>query len=181
MQSNFICLLVLLLLTTGCASTYKSPQEGNTARIRYVNATTYDDVDVFTFDDAQCNGTTLIGALGKRKYRQEDGIVTQGMPLIDGLDRDRVKEIIVQSDKPFVSYIRKLSFSGGGFGGMQMTSCSMTFLMNPENGGLYEVVYGESGGFCYLKFYTIVKDGDSVFKRIESPTIANRNIKQCSY
>lgn len=181
MQSNFIYLLVLLSLITGCASPYKSPQEGNTAKIRYVNATNFDDVDVFTFEDAQCNGTTLIGALGRRKYRQEDGVVTQGMPLIDGLDRDRVKEIIVQSDKPFVSYIRKLSFSGGGFGGMQISSCSMTFSMNPENGGLYEVVYGESGGFCYLKFYKIVKEGASVFKRIESPTIANSNVKQCSY
>jgi hypothetical protein len=176
MKSKLAYLLTLLSLITGCASAYKAPQEGDTAKIRYVNATTRDTINVFTFSDTQCSDATLIGALGKIKYRQEDGIATQGMPLIDNLDVNRVKEIIVPADKPFVSHVRRMDV-----GLMSTTFCRVTFLINPKKDGLYEVVYHETTTGCYVKLYTIDKDQTGAYRRVESPALADRNVKQCSY
>lgn len=168
------------LLLMGCASAYKPTHETNAAKIRYVNASETEDVDVFTFDNDQCNDAQLIGALRKRKYPQEDGVSRQGIPLAEGLNLDRIKETAIQPGKSFVSYVRRSTISTP-MGGLYIQSCKTTFSITPEKNGLYEAVYREGNGQCYIDFFVIERASAGEYTRRQASNLINTSMKQCSY
>jgi len=169
--------LFSILVITGCASPYINPTAGELAKIRYINKSGTEFVDAFTFDNHKCENAVLIGSLGKHKYRQEDGINRQGIPMdgIENIESHRIKEIIIPAKKPFVSYIRKSYQSA-----LASSTCSITFSFKPKVNAMYEATYNENILSCWVNLSRLVKNKNDKYIRIKETTF-NRNIEQCRY
>ncbi len=164
-------------LLSGCASTYyQPPSTGDTAKIRYLNASNHGrNVVVFAYEKNDCSAPQVIGHLDKRFLKKPQDTYVQFIPLNTESDQQKSIEVAIPAEKPFISYVRLLNL--GSYG----NSCRITFSFTPKKDGMYEAIYDEDDSHCFLTLNTIKQDKNGKFVRYSSMDLLDPKTRQCRF
>jgi len=168
--------VAFFLLLSACASTYQPPSIGDTAKIRYLNASKNGrNVVVFAYEKNDCVAPQVIGHLDERFLRKPENINAQLIPLNTDSNLQKSIEIAIPAGKPFISYIRLLTL------GSYSTSCRVTFSFTPKKDGMYEAVYDEDDTNCFLTLNAINQDKNGKFVRSAAMDLLDPKTRQCKF
>jgi hypothetical protein len=168
--------VALFSLLSACASTYQPPTIGDTAKIRYLNASKNGrNVVVFAYEKNDCVSPQVIGHLDERFLKKPQDTNVQFIPLNTESDQQKSIEVAIPAEKPFISYIRLLTL------GSYSTSCRVTFSFTPKKDGMYEAIYDEDDSHCFLTLNTIKQDKNGKFVRYSSMDLLDPKTRQCRF
>ena len=124
-RSGPLLAVVATTLLCGCVAPYAPPQNGPTALVQYTAGLAAGTVQVLSFDSANCDGKTFIGA------------VNAGEP------GKASREATVAANKELVNTLQSMRF-----GATSRTVCSLTIGFVPTANAQYRVDFDISGGQC---------------------------------
>lgn len=168
--------IALFSLLSACASTYRPPSNGDTAKIRYLNASQNGrHVSIFAYEKNDCSSPQVIGNMDERLLRKPENTNARSMPLNTDLDLQKSIEIVVPAGKPFISYVRLLTL------GSYSTSCRITFSFTPKKDGMYEAIYDEDDTRCFITLNMIDQDKNGKFVRFGAMDLLDPKTRQCKF
>jgi hypothetical protein len=168
--------VALFPLLSACASKYQPPSIGDTAKIRYLNASKRGmEVSIFTYEKNDCDQPKSIGNLDERLLSKAENITAQSIPLNAESDRRKAIEIVIPAEKPFISYVRLATF------GSYRSSCRITFSFTPKKDGMYEAIYDEDATECFIALNEINQDKNGKFVRSSAKDLLNPKTRQCTF
>ena len=152
---KIIAVLFLVQMLLGCAHQFISPTTGPTAKIKFINNTSF--VVLFRAEDNEnCERKERYGVLAVVKA--DTSIVPSE------------KNVIVYADNTLVFNVQ------GNIIGSRSITCNMTQQLFVENGKEYEVEFNANESSCFVELHRIEHDA-KIVKRIALE--AKKNPKYC--